>query len=236
MITAQKRLLPNFLIVGAAKGGTTSLYSMLDMHPNIIMSRRKEPHFFSRNYEKGERYYRSFFPLMTSEKVTGEASVSYLTDASTPKRVTELIPEAKIIMLLRDPLIRAYSHYQMLCESHPIKESFSELMDEEIRQRKTGIKTKYGLIENGMYAKSIENWLQFIKRENILIIQSEQFAKEPLEVMKKVYEFIGVENIGLKETLHKNSRKYQELSTSEYSKYEAVFEEDGKRLHKFISL
>src|SRR5947209_1159841 len=120
--SADRRALPDFLIIGAQKAGTTSLYRYLAAHPDIVASTRKEVHFFDINFWRGEWWYRSLFPLRrrlqrrpplrNRPAITGEASPYYLFHPFAPERAAQLLPDAKLIVLLRDPVERAWSHYR----------------------------------------------------------------------------------------------------------------------------
>jgi hypothetical protein len=111
-LTARWRELPDFLVIGAQKAGTTALYAYLRWHPSIAGPFWKEVSFFDRHWARGEAWYRGQFPLRSSGKVVGEASPSYVFHPLAPKRVFSLVPEVKLIVLLREPGDRAYSQYQ----------------------------------------------------------------------------------------------------------------------------
>lgn len=106
-------MLPNFLIVGAARAGTTSLYYYLKQHPDVFMSPKKEIDFFDvdKNFEKGLDWYERYFEGYTGQKAIGEASPLYMYLEKVPKRIAKVIPDVKLIFILRNPVDRAYSHY-----------------------------------------------------------------------------------------------------------------------------
>src|SRR5436189_26280 len=105
------RPLPDFLILGAQKAGTTALYAYLRWHPQVTGPSFKEVSFFDRHYARGERWYRAHLPVRR-RAVVGEASPSYLFHPLAPERVARMLPEARLIALLRNPVDRAFSHYQ----------------------------------------------------------------------------------------------------------------------------
>src|SRR5947209_8592328 len=109
--TVAVRPLPNFLILGAQKAGTTALYAYLRWHPEITGPSFKEVSFFDRHYARGERWYRAHFPARRRPFV-GEASPSYLFHPLVPERVARLLPDARLVAILRNPVDRAFSHYQ----------------------------------------------------------------------------------------------------------------------------
>lgn len=102
---------PHFLIIGAARSGTTSLYSYLVEHPRVVAAAKKELHFFDLRFPNGPAWYRDQFPSLSPDTITGEASPYYLFHSHVPKRVFKLLPHVKLIVLLRNPVDRAYSHY-----------------------------------------------------------------------------------------------------------------------------
>ena len=110
--TARWRPLPDFLVIGAQKAGTTALYAYLRWHPGITGPSWKEVSFFDRHWWRGEAWYRGQFPLRGRGRLVGEASPSYLFHPLAPERVHSLVPGARLVALVRDPVARAYSHYQ----------------------------------------------------------------------------------------------------------------------------
>src|SRR6187200_1451927 len=110
--TARGRPLPDFLVIGAQKAGTTALYAYLRWHPGITGPSWKEVSFFDRHWWRGEAWYRGQFPLRAGGRLVGEASPSYLFHPLAPERARSLVPDAKLIALVRNPVDRAYSQYQ----------------------------------------------------------------------------------------------------------------------------
>src|SRR4051794_29200078 len=117
------RVLPDYLIIGVAKGATTSVYAWLNEHPFVAPAAKKEVHYFDYEYFRGEDWYRSHFPLRRAREafaqehgslpLTGEASPTYISHRWAPERIANDLPDIKLIVVLRDPVDRAYSHYQM---------------------------------------------------------------------------------------------------------------------------
>ncbi len=115
LATAGARRLPDFLVIGAQRAGSTSLFAQLCAHPGVAAPSHKEIHYFDLQSFRGPRWYRSHFPPVASSRgrITGEASPYYLFHPAVPARVAEALPEVRLIALLRDPVARAYSHYQL---------------------------------------------------------------------------------------------------------------------------
>jgi len=208
--TSHKRALPGFLIVGAQKSGTSSMFRLLEMHPQVYGSLKKEVHFFDRNYGKGINWYKSHFPMKKKIKkgcVTGEASPCYLMFPHAAERISQLLPNVKLIILLRNPVERAISQYFHEVsggrESLSMEEAF-KAEDDRIRpelkrlhEDKTYHSTiyrDYSYKKRGVYIDQIRQYLQFFNREQLCIIKSEEYFENPNHIVKKAYAFLGVDD------------------------------------------
>lgn len=177
---------PNLFIIGVAKAGTTSLAAYLAQHPEVYMSNVKEPNFFSNEFLKeiklyygntfieSEREYLKLFQKATKEKVVGEASVSYFQFPKTAKKIFNHNPNSKIVILLRDPIKRAISHYLMDKRLGFVNES----LDDIVLNRK-----KYNLyfqqyIEQGLYHYRIEEYQKYFSSDQIFILKESETLKD----------------------------------------------------------
>ena len=191
--------LPNFLVIGAAKAGTTTMYFYLNQHPQIYMCPRKEPHYFSSE----KRYkistlaeYEILFQGVSDEILAiGEVSTSYLTHPHAAERIKRHLPNTKLIAILRNPANRAYSHYlmNMKVRKHKLNSpgySEQELNDDfaKILSSKENV-----IIQAGLYYRNLERYLKFFERNQIKIYLFENFVSNPDTVMRNVFEFIGVD-------------------------------------------
>ncbi|MCW8840753.1 MAG: sulfotransferase domain-containing protein [Gammaproteobacteria bacterium] len=211
LLTAERRPLPDFIIIGAQKAGTTSLFKYLSMHHALQPSiTTKELHFFDSNYDKGEKWYRSNFPVVEENTLCYEASPSYLLHPCVPERAAAMLPEAKLIVLLRNPVYRAYSSYQHQVRAGRETLSFEEaLAQEELRVAEEKERLlhdpafiakkfrHFSYAERGMYVQQIKRWLNYFSREQMLILESEQFWQSPETTFSRIFEFLGVESISL---------------------------------------
>ncbi|NET07282.1 MAG: sulfotransferase domain-containing protein [Symploca sp. SIO2B6] len=182
--------LPDFLIIGAAKSGTTTLYKYLCRHPQICMSNPKEPDFFAIDhiYDQGIDWYSSLFSEAGLKQVCGEASTTYTRLPKFPKaaeRIAQVLPKVKMIYIIRHPVDRAYSHHvhEIKCHEQKPKTTFEE-----------GIKERSYLVDSGNYMKHIEQYLQFFPRESLLIMLMEDLIHKPADTMEKICSFIGVDD------------------------------------------
>ena len=121
-------MLPTFIIPGAAKSGSTSLYHNLCQHPDILMSSNKEPNFFLLHWGKDITFYQQFFSHYSGEKAIGEATVGYMPDTRVPARIYSVLPNVKLIFTLRNPVSRAVSHYVWRVNKGQEHRSFDEVL------------------------------------------------------------------------------------------------------------
>jgi hypothetical protein len=193
---------PNLFLVGAAKAGTTSLYGELARHPAIYMSPMKEPHFFSQiepapgrkaffPHVTDEDEYLALFEGATSEELLGEASTSYLWDAQAAERIKRAVPEARILIMLRNPVDRAYSQYWNDVREGIERRSFLDALVEEQRSGpgRWGVSSLH--IDCGRYADQVERYLErFGARVQVLFF--EDFVGHEADTIADVYSFLGV--------------------------------------------
>jgi hypothetical protein len=202
MLTKPEATWPNFFIVGAAKAGTTSLYYYLEEIPGVYMSKVKEPYYFSPHFVQrypGETVtdkeeYLRLFENASSYIAVGEASPSYLWDPDSPKLIHQAVPTARMIILLRDPIERAYSHYLMDVKfgSHDKKLSiYQDLMRRyESQEKAYGISPLY--VEFGMYYEQVKRYFDEFGREQVKVIIYEEFIQHPEETVNDVLAFLEV--------------------------------------------
>jgi hypothetical protein len=189
--------LPGFLIAGAQKAGTTFLWSILRQHPEVFLPSQKEINFFessSDNYEKGAGWYRRFFLLVDKEKAVGEASPRYMFYSHVAERIYKFNKNMKLILVLRNPVTRAESHY-LHNVKHGIESlGFSDaLISEEKRIKESTFNYRaFGYVARGMYSRQIKEYLKFFDKESILILVFEDLIADPEKNMRRVHEFLGV--------------------------------------------
>ncbi len=211
VMTAERRKLPDYVIIGAQKAGTTSLHRYLARHPQVNASTVKEVHFFDNknHFQRGERWYRAHFPLQREANRhmrCGEATPFYLFCPVTAARLAALMPQAKIIALLRNPVDRAYSHYQHSRRYKRELLSFEAAVDAESgrlaghRERliaDPGFHSmeyrRYSYLARGVYADQIIEWRKYFKQEQFLILESGEFFRETQKVFQQTLEFLQLD-------------------------------------------
>ena len=209
------RRLPNFMIIGAQKAGTTSLFEDLMRHPQIKRPLDKELHYFSdsANYRKGLQWYRSQFPIRfapfgwTEEKksLTGEATPYYLFHPLAPQRISEVLPRLKMIVLLRNPIDRALSHYFHEATGGRETRSFEQAIENEPAEMKReeariledgsygGLKhRRCSYLSRGIYWVQLERWFKLFARDQFAILKSEDYFREPEKHFNYLVDFLGL--------------------------------------------
>lgn len=207
-LTSPLRGLPSVLIIGAQRGGTTSLFNYLVRHPDMLPPLGKEVHYFDLHYAKGLEWYRGCFPYrrhLRGGAMTLDASPYYLAHPLVPERAAQLFPEIKLIALLRNPIDRALSHHQHEVrhghETLPFREAIEReagrLAGEEERlQRDPDYYSvshhRYSYTHRGLYLRQLLRWMQHFPRSQLLVLQSEWLFSDPAEATAAVHQFLGL--------------------------------------------
>lgn len=205
----------NLFILGAAKSGTTSLHSILSEHPDIFMSTPKEPLFFEAEYENGLEYYRDkYFSEWKGEPIVGESRHRNLYLPFIPGRILATYPKSRFLVILRNPVDRAYSHWWHWYSQGVEKRSFQaavnenvRLLDEKSKWNEHQYATKYketlnlhnghspylSYIDSGYYAEQIERYFNIFGKDQVHITIFDDFATNPAVELKKIYEFLNIQ-------------------------------------------
>jgi hypothetical protein len=213
--TASLRGLPDFMVIGVQRGGTSSLFKYLSYHPQIVGSIRKEIEWFNRyRGEKGFDWYRAHFPLKIRKGLvssggpllTFEATPVYLDHPHAPAAIRDLMPDAKLIVLLREPAARALSHHQHMTrhrlEDLPFQHAI-RFEEERIRAELEKVRadpcyysrtyTRYCYAYRGFYDLHLSRWLESFSPDRFLVLKSEDFYRDPSSSLGRIFEFLGVD-------------------------------------------
>ena len=201
--------MPNFLIVGAAKAGTTSLYHYLRQHPDIFMPEWKELSFFigdpygPLHKVKSQQYYGKVFAQAKNQTAVGEASTSYLYDEAAPEIIKDKLGSIKILIILRDPVAMSYSLYnhQVRREGETI-ENFEAALDAEAHRKNDpdfkkncyGWHANYYYYQRGLYYQQVRRYLDKFGKDNVKIILFDELTADPVRVVQQVFRFLGVDD------------------------------------------
>ena len=225
--------LPDFVVIGAQKGGTSFFYRLLIGHPLVRPAVVKEVHFFDRRFAKGPGWYWRCFPQPKRkngrETITGEATPFYLFDPRVPERMAETVPEARLIALLRNPVDRAYSHYRMQVRRGIEQRSFAEAVREEMEG-----KEGHSYLARGLYAEQLARFSAFARRGRLLVLCSEDFFANRREVFHRALGFLGLPSTEPKLERPTNKERYAPMDTDTRRLLERFFEPHNRRLYDFL--
>ena len=251
------RSLPDFIIIGAMKCGTTSLYSYLASHPQVLPASEKEVHYFDcDSYSLGMAWYKAHFPTLIRKYfqsknrnniIVGEASPYYLFFPKAHIRVEECIPNIKLIIMLRNPIDRAFSHYNHQKRKSREKLSFEQAIEVEF-DRLDGEEKKilseenyysynywaYSYLARGRYVEQLERWFRLFPRINFHIIESEEFFKNTPNELNKVYDYLGIKYHILESYDKKNIGTYNKMHDATRKTLVDYFSAHNEKLFKLI--
>jgi hypothetical protein len=207
-LTAEKRRLPDFIVAGAQKAGTTSLFHYLEQHPDMVPPIEKKLAFFDKNYQRGLPWYRLHFPLQSNDggaTFTGESTAYYMFHPLAAERIAATSPQTKIILLLRNPVDRAFSHYQYKVRRGKEPLSFESALDaeadrlageEEKLRNNPDFRSKahflFSYQARGIYVDQIARWQKLFPPERLLVLESGGLFKRSDEVYQQTLQFLGV--------------------------------------------
>ena len=234
--------LPDFVVLGTQKGGTSFFYRLLTEHPLVRGAAAKELHFFDNKFAEGVGWYRRCFSegerVDGRRTITGEASPSYLFDPRVPERMARIVPEARLIALLRNPVDRAYSHYQMEVRRGREARSFEVATEEEMTSaegEENAVDVRYAYLKRGLYAEQLERFSFFANRDRLLVVKSENLFTRRPEVLERVSTFLGLP--AFESTLAPPAGKapYEPMDPVTRRRLEGYFEPHNERLYGLLS-
>jgi sulfotransferase family protein len=249
--------LPDFAIIGTMKGGTTYLYHLLSLHPLVEPAATKELHFFDALFDEGVEWYRRCFPKPKLKDgrntITGEAT-PYMAAHHAPERMAEVIPQARLIALLRDPVDRAYSDYQMLARKERETHSFEEAITAK-KPRRAGkggrtsgpgedvprLDDRCKYLSRGVYVDQLVRWSRFFPKEQMLVLKSEDFFEDPQRTLKAAFEFLGLPNWEFEASeivpKRRNKGSYEDqMNPATRRRLKGYFEPHNQRLYDFLGV
>jgi len=200
-------MMPTFFVVGAARASTTSLNRYLSQHPDIYISPRKEVHYFAAEYfpctgpgDEGmnrlvvhdEEQYVQLFAGVTEEKAAGETSPFYLCLPGTAERIAQAVPDAKIIIILREPVDRTYSAYMHLVREGRETLSLQEGLKREEERKQQGFEPMWWYKELSLYYSQVKHYLEVFGSEQVKVLLYEEFYANPGQALREIFAFLGV--------------------------------------------
>lgn len=256
-LTARWRILPDFVIIGAQRCGTTSLYNYLVDHPAGATAFMKETHFFDLYFSKGLGWYRAHFPLVlpgrrasqSPHPMVGEATPYYLFHPHAARRLRAAVPAAKLFVLLRNPVDRAYSHYH-----HEVSMGVEPLSFEDALAREESVLPaetarivadesyrsfahfNYSYLARGIYVDQLESWARFFPSEQMLVIKSEDFYADPATVVAQAFAFLGLPPWASGRYKKYNLAHYDGMSPATRERLAAFYRPHNQRLYEALGM
>ena len=233
---------PDFMIIGVAKCGTTSLFNYLSKHPKVLIPNTKEIDFFSRGFDKGIEWYLSQFPSLADHPkfITGEASVSYFYAEDADKRIFNSIKNTKFIVLLRNPAERAISWYyyrlKKLQETKPIEVAIGSDLNRLKNLKAEDLLYNSGYLCPGLYVYKLKRWMNLFDRDRFLILDSEQFYQNTANVMDRVYDFLNLESHEHPKYRKYNAGSYDTTNDELRNRLSEFFEPHNRKLEEFLGM
>jgi hypothetical protein len=234
--------LPDFVVLGTQKGGTSFFYRLLTEHPLVRGAAAKELHFFDNKFAEGVGWYRRCFSegehVDGHRTITGEASPSYLFDQQVPQRMARIVPEAKLIALLRNPVDRAYSHYQMEVRRGKETRSFEEATQEEMTSAEGQgniVDVSHAYLRRGLYAEQLERFSFFANRDQLLVVKSENLFTRRLEVLERVLRFLKLPSFESTLPPPAGRATYKPMDQGTRRRLEGFFAPHNERLYDLLS-
>ncbi len=234
----------DFVIAGTQKAGTTALYEYLKDHDHICMANQKEVHYFDNDnyFERApDNYdlYHSYFSPFKFHKVLGEATPIYMYWHDAPKRIWQYNNDMKVIVILRNPIERAYSHWNMERIRGNESLSFWDAIRFERERCREALPSQhriYSYIDRGFYLEQLRRlWLYFSK-EQVIVFRSEDLLIDPLSVLNKIFKFLAIEPLAAIDKKKIFSLKYEEsMSDQEKEVLKNIFEYEIKALERVLS-
>jgi hypothetical protein len=252
-ITSTRRVLPDFIIIGTVRSGSTSLYYNICSHPSILPASYDEIGFFDSNYHLGMNWYRSMFPLKsdmerirseTKYALTGEDTPFYFWKIDAANRIRKILPKIKLITILRNPVQRAYSNYYLGVREGTEKLTFEEAVRKELDTlpenkilaenifKFCNVRRSY--IAKSLYVYQMKIWFERFSKNRLFVISTEEMSKSPAHTMNQAYEFLGLPKY--ENTFFEKRKKasYEKMGDNIRKELEEFFKPHNEELFKLI--
>lgn len=233
-----------FLICGTQKGGTTALDEYLREHPQICMADKKEVHFFDdeSHFLKGKpdySKYHSFFSPIKSHKLMGEATPIYMYWNDAPRRIWDYNPNMKLVVLLRNPIERAYSHWNMSQSRGADHLSFLNAIEHEHDRCREALSLQHrfgSYIDRGFYLDQLRRLWQYFPTNQVLVLKNEYLKEQPNNALQDICNFLGVDQFESVEAKNDHSLPYKtKMSEKERACLQSIFESEIKELEQALN-
>ncbi len=250
-LTSSIRVLPDFFIIGVVRSGTTSMYHYLDQHPSIVKSAYDELGFFDDNFRLGWTWYKTLFPTVITREIVKRKTGKFLTFDDTPfyiynedvaKKIKNYFPNTKLIVILRNPIDRAYSNYHLGVRMGDEKRTFEQAVDDEIEKIEKYdeiIMDKYisqTYLGRGIYVKQLEIWKKYFPTSETKILESNKFSHNIKETMNEIFRFLDLPDHTIRNLEKKNVAEYPPMKIETRQKLCNFFSEHNEKLYDMLKI
>ena len=241
----KKQKPPNFIIIGAAKCGTSSLFAYLQQHPQVLLPYKKEINFFNKHFERGINWYLAHFPAITDygNFITGEATTQYIFTPEVEHRIYDTFAEVKIIIMLRNPVARTisdyYHHVNRGRETRSLKTIIKTSKDCLNQLNKLGSEytiDEFNYILKSVYFYQIYRWMKIFKSSNILILNSDNFFENTAFVMNDVWQFLQLDCYSSPDYIKYNLGAYVPVADEVKQELEELFKPYNQKLEEYLDI
>jgi len=249
-LDAAARALPGALVIGAQKAATSALYHYLCQHPQVVPALCKEVHYFDRHWARGGRWYRSHFPhqraLESNRALALEATPYYLFHPLCAARIAETLPAARLLVVLRDPVDRAWSHYRMEVRLGREDRAFLAAIGDDERVREEESRLASGAVDasalhrnrsylhRGRYALQLERYLSRFPRHQLLIVDYRRLVGDTATVLDEVFAFLGLARVRVAHGARHNASDGRPLPPALRAALDEVFAPWNRRLERLL--
>ncbi|MCV6637968.1 sulfotransferase domain-containing protein [Candidatus Albibeggiatoa sp. nov. NOAA] len=232
----------DFLICGAQKAGTSALAKSLKEHPDIYMSEQKELHFFDNdgyfqtNQPNYENYHQHFVNAQ-SHQLWGEATPAYMYWQTSPQRMHQYNPHLKLIVILRNPIERAYSHWNMQQHNKAHTFSFREALQHELSLKAQGVTEhkKFSCMSRGFYSQQLQRIQQYFPKQQLLALKYDTFKNDPQQTLNLVSQFLQIELVDIKQVNEVYALPYSsQISTEDKAYLQSIFTQEIRNLESML--
>ena len=249
-ITASSRVLPDFIIIGTVRSGSTSLYYNICEHPSVVEAAYDEIGYFDSNYHLGENWYRSMFPrkkqMEELEKkkgisITGEDTPFYFWNEEAANRIKKYLPKVKLIVILRNPVDRAFSEFNNIKRDKKLDVDFETYFKEEIHELENSprdiskFSERASIISRGIYVTQLEMWYEIFSKEQILILDTNDLMNKPDLIEKSVCKFLNLPEFYSKKVFYEKKRSYEKMNSETRDKLIEFYQPYNENFYRLVN-
>jgi len=247
-ITASSRVLPDFIIIGTVRSGSTSLYYNICEHPSVLSADYDEIGFFDSNFHLGIEWYRSMFPTKkemenvkkeTGFAITGEDTPFYFWKKEAAERIYDMNQNSKILSIFRNPVDRAYSNYNISVIAKTENLTFEDAIDEEIdflskHSFRESVDRRRSYLAKGIYEEQIKIWMEIFSKKQIHLLSTEDMSDNPQNTLQGIFKFLDIPQYEIKKPQKQKANTYEKMKSQTRDRLLDFYKEHNEKFFKII--